>query len=440
MKKRRRKKKVKKTFKLILVALFVLFISFFVLGFIIYQNTLPSLELLGEGIIYLEYGDKYQEYGAKSVLFDKDLSKEIIINSSVNETKVGKYIIQYTIKSKNDKNFKFITREVFIVDSEIPMIDLIGDKEVQIFVGDEFTEPGYKAYDNVDKDITSNVKVIGEIDNTKVGVYEIVYEVTDSSSNVVKASRVINVVEKPKQKPVTPPVVEETKNVKPQTGTGSGIPILMYHYFYDESNGETGKDGNYMEIHDFEEQVKYLVDNNYYFPSWDEVRKYVDGEISLPKKSVVITVDDGHTSFFTLAIPILNKYNVKATAFIITSRWAGSNYTKYKNDNINFQSHTHAMHTGGCSGGRGGLFRCIDYEKGIEDLNTSIDILGSRDALAYPFGDITDNTLKITKEVNFKVGVTIKYGRAKKGMDPLQLPRVRMSKGTSIESFKTRVA
>lgn len=35
------------------------------------------------------------------------------------------------------------------------------------------------------------------------------------------------------------------------TGTGRGLPILMYHYFYDKSNGEIGENSNYMEVSDF---------------------------------------------------------------------------------------------------------------------------------------------------------------------------------------------
>lgn len=209
----------------------------------------------------------------------------------------------------------------------------------------------------------------------------------------------------------------------------------MYHYFYDKNKGEKGKDNNWMEIHKFEEQLNYLVQNNYYFPTWDEVKDFVEGKKDLPSKSVVITIDDGHASLFDLAIPIINKYKVKATAFIITSKSAGTKYKEYKSDYINFQSHTHDMHKAGCTGGRGGLFRCISYSNGINDLKESISILDSSDAIAYPFGDITDNSLKITKDVGFKVGVTIKYGRAKKGMDPLQLPRVRMLKDVSLDGF-----
>lgn len=62
----------------------------------------------------------------------------------------------------------------------------------------------------------------------------------------------------------------------------------MYHYFYDKSNGEIGENSNYMEVSDFDNQMKYLSENNYYFPTWDEVASFIDGKQVLPEKSVVI--------------------------------------------------------------------------------------------------------------------------------------------------------
>ena len=151
-------------------------------------------------------------------------------------------------------------------------------------------------------------------------------------------------------------------------------------------------------------------------------------------------MDDGHASIYKYAIPLLEKYKVKATAFIITSKSGASKIKKYKDhEYIEFQSHTHNMHQGGCSGGHGGLFRCINYDKGLADLQSSIDYLGTNDAIAYPYGDVTKNVLKITEAANFKIGVTTKWGYAKKGADPLQLPRIRMYKSMALSTFKSNV-
>lgn len=215
------------------------------------------------------------------------------------------------------------------------------------------------------------------------------------------------------------------------------LPILMYHCFYDESAGEQGENSNWMEISDFEEQMRYLSENNYYYPSWDEVYEFVNGTKDLPSKSIVITMDDGHESVYSLALPILNKYNVSATAFVITD-WTGKNVIqKYKSDILNFQSHSHDMHKAGKDGK--GAFLTITKEEAEKDLETTKKILESSDAFCYPFGDTNEFTHKMLSEAGFKVAVTTKSGRVTPGADPLLLTRVRMSKGDSLSEFIDRI-
>ena len=98
----------------------------------------------------------------------------------------------------------------------------------------------------------------------------------------------------------------------------NGLAICMYHYVYDKNNPPKEQlNNNFIEVHDLEAELKYLTENNYYFPTWEEVRKYVKGELLLPKKSVVLTFDDGAYSFLNLGVPLFNKYKVPVTSFLI---------------------------------------------------------------------------------------------------------------------------
>ena len=49
-----------------------------------------------------------------------------------------------------------------------------------------------------------------------------------------------------------------------------------------------------------------------------ELGDVLDGKKEMPKKPVLITIDDGHWDVATSILPILKKYNVKATAYVIT--------------------------------------------------------------------------------------------------------------------------
>lgn len=208
----------------------------------------------------------------------------------------------------------------------------------------------------------------------------------------------------------------------------------MYHFFYDE-NKTTGQDNNWIEISDFEEQMKYLSENNFYFPTWEEVEQYIDGKIKLPEKSVVITVDDGDDSFFDLAVPVIQKYDAQATSFVITS-WYGYRAND-KQENISYQSHSDCMHEGGSNGK--GVMLSWSYDKILEDVKQSSDILGGATIFCYPFGQYNDLDKKVLKDAGYKLAFTTQGGRVYKGASRYELPRVRISKNTSISEFKNMV-
>lgn len=93
-------------------------------------------------------------------------------------------------------------------DTEKPKIELFGDKEITLTVGDTYNELGAMAMDNVDGDITTKIKISGKVDTKVTGTYTIKYTVSDSSKNKASISRTIIVKEKIVQKPITPVVPE----------------------------------------------------------------------------------------------------------------------------------------------------------------------------------------------------------------------------------------
>lgn len=218
--------------------------------------------------------------------------------------------------------------------------------------------------------------------------------------------------------------------------SSNSVAVLMYHYFYDASKGETGADANWMEISKFEDQLKYLQEHDYYYPTWQELADFVDGKIDLPKNSIVITMDDGHKSVYNLVVPLLDKYKIPATAFIITSRFNTDYVEKYKNSYINFESHTENMHRGGGNVGHGGIFTALSTEDSVADLKESIEKIGGNSgALAYPFGDCTEKTKQGAKQAGFKTAFTTEYGKVKPGMDKYALPRIRIYKDITLSGF-----
>ena len=279
-------------------------------------------------------------------------------------------------------------------------------------------------------------------------LYKGTHKKSNNTNNIVLTSNTAsnssennnnNETENNKKEETKPSIVESLTTEEIEQSKKRGLPVLMYHFFYDEQAGETGKDANFMEVHAFEEQIKYLSENNYYVPTWDEVLGYIQGKNGLPLKSVVITVDDGDESFFRLAVPVLQKYNITATSFLITSWYTSPldmNAEKYKN--VDFQSHSHKMHQAGSNGK--GAFLTISYEDGCKDLETCRTIIteGCR-VFCYPFGHFNDNCKKMLKDCNYTLAFTTQGGRVFPGDDPYELPRVRMSIGDTLNTFISKI-
>ena len=91
------------------------------------------------------------------------------------------------------------------------------------------------------------------------------------------------------------------------------IPILAYHNFTKDEGSSYD-----MNIVEFEKQMDYLAAHNYSVISLSELLKGLKTG-QLPPKSIVITIDDGFKSTYTLAYPVLKKYNFPATLFLYTN-------------------------------------------------------------------------------------------------------------------------
>lgn len=75
------------------------------------------------------------------------------------------------------------TTQACDVQDYAPVVSLLGEQAVTLNVGGVYVEPGYKAADDIDGDITSAVIVSGEVNTAVAGEYLISYRVTDSAGN-----------------------------------------------------------------------------------------------------------------------------------------------------------------------------------------------------------------------------------------------------------------
>lgn len=433
---RKVKKKHKKRNKILLIVLilFVIFSSFGVIGYFYYKDIFLekispiNLKLIGENEITLEYGETYTDEGATATFREKDITKDIKVKSLVDYSKVGEYKIEYIVSTK--RKSKKITRDIKIIDTVKPVITLKGSREVIFNLNEDYKEPGFISTDNYDGDITSNVTTTNNINKDAIGTYEVVYKVSDSSGNSYRINRLVRYVEPLKELP--------SINAK-----ATSIAVLNYHFFYDPANKESGSDGNFMSVQNFEEQLKYLKDNDYKTLTMDEFRKWMYGEIELPARSVLLTVDDGakgtgkHNG--NKLIPLLEKYQAHATLFLITGWWDISNYSS---PYLDIESHSHDLHHENvCAGvSRGAKILCISDEEVLNDLKTSISVTGSNNAFCYPFYVYNAHTIELVQEAGFKLAFVGGDYKATRSTNKYKVPRYHVYKNTSIVKFNNMIA
>ena len=228
--------------------------------------------------------------------------------------------------------------------------------------------------------------------------------------------------------------IEEIVTTSSKVETASEVSVLMYHFFYNKDNGETPLDNNWLEVKQFEEQLQYLIENDYHVLSMLELEKYLKGEVLVHKKSIVITIDDGDPSVYKYAYPLLEKYQVRATTFLVTS-WYWWDIDNRINPYIELQSHSHDMHKGGCNIQHGGRMLCIDFEEGVQDLITSQEYLYGAFVFCYPFGDFNNHAKEMLTAAGYRLAFTTQPGKVRPGMDLLELPRVRIHNALTLQQF-----
>ena len=180
---KRRRLKVK---RIVIILVILIIISLIILSPFMFID----IKLIGNKKIELDYGEKYSEPGFKAYMFNKEITDKIKVNNNIKES-VGNYEVTYSYKFLiyNIKR----TRKIIVSDLTGPEITLKGDKKLSVTINTKYEEPGYEAIDKLDGDLTENVKVSDNIDITKLGDYEVIYEVKDKAGNVNKEIRKVKV-------------------------------------------------------------------------------------------------------------------------------------------------------------------------------------------------------------------------------------------------------
>ncbi len=187
------------------------------------------------------------------------------------------------------------------------------------------------------------------------------------------------------------------------------VPIIMYHYVeYVQNKNDKTRIALDTTPYILENEIQTLITAGYNFMTNSELSDVLDGKANLPPNPILLTFDDGYRDFYTDAYPILKKYHVKATNYVIAgflnrqNHLTTSQLQEIANDGlVEIGAHT-VNHT---------------WLKGLPLKTVSDEIFQSREILeqliykpvvsfAYPFGAFDDQAIQVVKDAGFRSAVS----------------------------------
>ena len=175
-----------------------------------------------------------------------------------------------------------------------------------------------------------------------------------------------------------------------------GTIVLMYHRFNENKYPSTN-----IQMNVFEQQIEIIKDNKYNFYNPKEFS--LNFKIPKKEKKILITIDDGFTSFYENAWPFLKENQIPFILFISTKAVGNFGYMTW--DEIQKIEKEKFVYIGNHSHSHDYLVD-LNEQKFLKDIDKSINIF--RDKLgynpiffSYPFGEYS-NFIKNHISQNFK--------------------------------------
>lgn len=185
------------------------------------------------------------------------------------------------------------------------------------------------------------------------------------------------------------------------------IPVLGYHRINNEDH-----DALTLSTDEFEAQMRYLKNNGYTALTPDQLYEYLKFGREIPYKSVLITFDDGYEDNYSNAYPILRKYSLDATIFLISHYIGMPKYLTWdeinamKDHQIQFEGHTYTHPH---------LNQIVDEQELKQQLLDSKTDLEKHlgypvKYFAYPYGDYNQHVIDALKEYGYLAAYTVRLG------------------------------
>ncbi|NNH36139.1 polysaccharide deacetylase family protein [Acinetobacter sp. NIPH 2377] len=230
--------------------------------------------------------------------------------------------------------------------------------------------------------------------------------------------------------------------------------VLMYHMVRDHIDGAKF---NKLRVKptEFEKQVAWMKAEGFHFVTMQELQANWGKH---PEKTVAITFDDGYLDNLENAYPILEKYQAKATIYVVVDRhdrdWSTykkahhnsgelAREFKLNDEQVKFLADSGLVEIGSHTLTHANLDKLDEAEclKELFESKVQLEQLTNRPvtSFAYPFGIYSARDLEIAKQVGYSNAVTTNEGIDSEQPDFMQLQRIKISGKDSMFAVKLRL-
>ncbi len=221
------------------------------------------------------------------------------------------------------------------------------------------------------------------------------------------------------------------------------VPVLCYHRFGNKASKLTVTPAA------FAAQMDYLAQNGYHVIPLSRLGDFLDGKEPLPKKSVVLTIDDGYRAIYDIAYPILRKHGFPATVFLYSDFVGAADAMTWPQMKemvaaglIDIQPHSksHANLTLRPADESEPKYR----ERTRREIDVPINVIQERLGLAsvsfaYPYGDVNDIVVDQLARQHVRLGLTVTPGGNGFFAYPYMLRRSMVFGDESLDAFKSKL-
>ncbi|MEX0721754.1 MAG: polysaccharide deacetylase family protein [Balneolaceae bacterium] len=229
------------------------------------------------------------------------------------------------------------------------------------------------------------------------------------------------------------------------------IKILMYHRVIKsgEQNNATFYD---VREEDFRQQLQILDSFNFTPITFEDYNLYLDGKLTLPKKPIILTFDDGHTDMKETALPVLREFGMKAVVFVLGNRkmkyaeWdqkKKNGKTRLMSDDQILDIRAEGFEIGAHSMTHPTLPNLTTDELKGEVLGAKYaieDLLGEEvSSFAYPFGRVNKKVQSTVAESGYKFGCGVYTGPPRFGDNDYDIRRLAITYNINTVRFLLRL-